>query len=314
VTVRAAGEGDQHGLSPPDWGVYADPCWKHWPGVVLDWPDFGVPSDAERALAAILDALARARSGEDVLVGCRGGLGRTGTILGALAIATGVPAELARGWVRRRYKDGAVETDQQHDWLRTVVSSNSRIRASAINVRDRRFEDVASRLRREMAEALHAGSREPILAWAVESVLAITQRPLRAHPFYGGSRSDYPVEARPEIDAWIEDLQRQGIASVIALTSNKELGHYYAPTCEIGGLLALYRAAGLLTAHFPADDPAHDLTARGAFDEAVDHLAAAVARDLRRLPLPAVLHCSAAIDRSPPVASRVAFMAEVDML
>jgi hypothetical protein len=145
-------------------------------------------------------------------------------------------------------------------------------------------------------------------------VLAITQRPLRAHPTYGGSRRDYPREARTEIDAWISDLVAQNIQSVIALTSNKELAHYDLPTADDGGLLSLYRAAGLQTAHFPADDPAHDLTAHAAFDAAVDYLADEVADGLQRLPLPAVLHCSAAIDRSPPVAARIAFLAEIDAL
>lgn len=66
--------------------------------------------------------------------------------------------------------------------------------------------------------------------------------------------------------------------------------------------------------HLPADDPAHDVTARDAFDAAVDGIAIEVAEALRQVPLPAVIHWSAAIDRSPPVAARVAFLAEVGAL
>jgi hypothetical protein len=67
---------------------------------------------------------------------------------------------------------------------------------------------------------------------------------------------------------------------------------------------------GLRVAHFPADDPAHDLTAAAAFYEGVDKLASRVVGALRELPLPALMHCSAASDRSPPVAARVAVAIE----
>ncbi|MGH9243067.1 MAG: hypothetical protein ACRD29_01870 [Acidimicrobiales bacterium] len=128
---------------------------------------------------------------------------------------------------------------------------------------------------------------------------------------YGGSRRDYPPEARPDIDAWIDDIVRQGIRSIVVLTSNKELQHYAAAVPGDGGLLSAYGEAGLDVHHLPADDPAHDLTARAAFDAAVDALSKVVAQLLGTLRVPALLHCSAAIDRSPPVAARVAFLALV---
>jgi predicted protein tyrosine phosphatase len=314
VGVRAAGEHNQDDLSPPDWGVYADPCWMGWPGQVLDWPDFGLPRDDERAISAIVEALARARAGQDVLVGCRGGIGRTGTILAAIAVATGVPPEGARGWVRRRHHPKAVETDAQHDWVKTRVAADQRITRLADKTRMARVDTVRGRIRSEMSSVLDAGDPLPRLAWAIPNVLAVTQRPLRAHPFYKGSRRDYPREARPEIDAWIADLVHQGIRSIVVLTSNRELHHYDRPTASDGGLLLLYKAAGLEVEHVPADDPAHDLTAQAAFDEAVDGLSADLVGTLRALPQPTVIHCSAAIDRSPPVAARIAFLAEVDCL
>jgi hypothetical protein len=69
--------------------------------------------------------------------------------------------------------------------------------------------------------------------------------------------------------------------------------------------------SALEVAHLPPDDAAHDLTAQAAFDAAVEELSHEVADAVRALPLPAVLHFSAAIDRSPPVAARVAFLAEL---
>lgn len=314
VAIRATGRSQQATLEPPDWGVYADNCWNGWPGRVLDWADYGVPRDDEDAIAVILEAVARARSGQDILIGCRGGIGRTGTILAAVAVVTGVPAGRALHWVRARYDSRAVETDQQRKWVEARFASDSRVRREAQKRRNQWIDRRRQELSTAMAEALHAADPLPRLEWAIPQRFAIAQRPLRAHPEYGGSRKDYPAAARAAIDEWIVDLQRQGIRSVIALISNTELGHYDAPTGDVGGLLALYEANDLHVRHFPADDPAHDLTAEGAFKEAVDRVASEVAEALRGLPMPAAMHCSAAIDRSPPVAARVAWLAEAGCL
>lgn len=314
LVMRGAGAMDREATPRPDWGVYADGCWDGWPGIVLDWPDFGVPRDDEAAIAAIVEGVDRARAGQDVLVGCRGGIGRTGTILAAVAVATGVPADRARDWVRARYHAHALETDAQETWVRTRVAGDDRVRTRAAKTRRVLIKTVADRLRAEMSVALHADDPLPRLAWAVPRTLAITQRPLRAHPSYGGSRRDYPPESRPDIDAWIDDLRRQGIRSVVVLNSAKELRHYDNPALADGGLLGLYTRAGLQVVHLPADDPAHDLTARAAFDAAVDDLSTEVAGILGSLALPVVIHCSAAIDRSPPVAARIAVLFEVGQL
>ncbi len=126
LRIRAAGQHEQPTLERPDWGVYADHCWDGWPGVVLEWPDFGVPSDDEAALAAVLDAIRRAEAGEDVLVGCRGGIGRSGTIVAAVAVARGVPVDEARAWVRERLHPHAVETDEQLRWITERVALDPR--------------------------------------------------------------------------------------------------------------------------------------------------------------------------------------------
>lgn len=311
ILVRAGGELDQSVAGQPDWGVYADACWEGWPGTVLDWPDFGSPADEATSVAAIGEAFARARDGQDVLVGCSGGTGRTGTILACLAILAGVPAHLAVQWVRDRYRRRAVETQTQVDWVVDHFAKADLARKEAERSRVRLVKAAMAPIRNAMREALDEPERSPMLAWAVPGVLAVTQRPLRTHPIFGGSGRSYPAEARPAIEEWISRLVKQGIRSVVVLTSNKELAHYDAPTAPDGGLLALYVSHGLRVVHLPADDPAHDVTARDAFDAAVDDIADKVAEALRQVPLPAVIHCSAAMDRSPPVAARVAILAEV---
>lgn len=91
-----------------------------WPARRVRWPDFWVPLDRGDALAALAEALGRARAGERVEVACRGGVGRTGTALAALAVLDGLPAPDAVRWVRDRYHPRAVETPWQRRWLRSL--------------------------------------------------------------------------------------------------------------------------------------------------------------------------------------------------
>ena len=99
----------------PWFGLYLDERWAPpWPHTHVEWPDFGVPADLDGFRAALADALERARRGEIVELGCRGGHGRTGTALACLAILTGTPPNEAVEWVRANYCENAVETDEQH--------------------------------------------------------------------------------------------------------------------------------------------------------------------------------------------------------
>jgi protein-tyrosine phosphatase len=104
-----------------DWrsfGLYLDPRWRaDWPHRFVDWPDLGLPADDADADEAIRDTLRRAQAGEDVEVGCAGGLGRTGTVLACMAVLTGIPAAQAVAWVRDHYAPAAVETPAQAAWV-----------------------------------------------------------------------------------------------------------------------------------------------------------------------------------------------------
>ncbi|NJP34469.1 protein phosphatase [Micromonospora sp. HSS6-12] len=88
-----------------------------WPHRRIRWPDFWVPVDRTDALDALGEALRRAHDGERVEVACRGGTGRTGTALAALAILDGLPSREAVSWVRTHYRPRAVETPWQRRWL-----------------------------------------------------------------------------------------------------------------------------------------------------------------------------------------------------
>ena len=84
---------------------------------MLDWPDFGVPTDTEVATREIRAAFDRARAGQTVEVACIGGHGRTGTVLACMAILAGVPPDAAVAWVRRAYCSRAVQEPRQEYWV-----------------------------------------------------------------------------------------------------------------------------------------------------------------------------------------------------
>ena len=102
----------------PEFGLYLDPQWRPTgPAVMLDWPDFGVPTDRSAADREIGAAFARARAGERVEVACIGGRGRTGTVLACMAILAGVPPDEAVEWVRSTYCRRAVQEPSQQYWI-----------------------------------------------------------------------------------------------------------------------------------------------------------------------------------------------------
>ena len=101
-----------------DFGLYLDAAWAPtWDAELIDWPDFGLPTDPVEAATQIVAAFDRAKGGECVEIGCVGGLGRTGTVLACMAVLSGVPADRAVAWVRAHYDPRAVETAEQETWV-----------------------------------------------------------------------------------------------------------------------------------------------------------------------------------------------------
>ncbi len=108
-------------VPPADFAlVLADGAAPAWAHRRVRWPDFWVPLDRADALDALREVHRRALNGERVEVTCRGGVGRTGTALAALAVLDGLPPREAVRWVRREYHPRAVETPWQRWWLRGV--------------------------------------------------------------------------------------------------------------------------------------------------------------------------------------------------
>lgn len=93
-----------------------------WPHRRVSWPDFWIPTNRTDAIDALNEVLDRARQGQVVEVACRGGRGRTGTAIAALAVLDGMPATEAVSWVRRAYDSKAVEMPWQARWVRRILS------------------------------------------------------------------------------------------------------------------------------------------------------------------------------------------------
>ncbi|TDD85915.1 protein-tyrosine phosphatase family protein [Actinomadura rubrisoli] len=97
-----------------------------WPHDWIEWPDFLLPRDSERAAALITALHERARTGRRVEVACGGGVGRTGTVIACLAILSGLPRADAVTWTRKNYHHKAVETPWQRRWVHRFPANPAR--------------------------------------------------------------------------------------------------------------------------------------------------------------------------------------------
>ena len=85
----------------------------------LDVPDFGLPDEAglRALLTDMLEAMRAAPDGA-YHIGCKAGLGRTGTAMACLAILAGVAEGDPVAWLRAAYHPEAIETPAQEDFVR----------------------------------------------------------------------------------------------------------------------------------------------------------------------------------------------------
>ena len=105
----------------PELALYLDERWRDdpvvtWPHRIVDWPDFGLPTNEAVLFDDIVDLHRRAVDGARVELACFGGIGRTGTVLSCLTVVAGIddPGDAIR-WVREHYHASAVETPEQEE-------------------------------------------------------------------------------------------------------------------------------------------------------------------------------------------------------
>lgn len=169
---------------------------------------------------------------------------------------------------------------------------------------------LAGEIRARMSDLRNRLASQPEsvpFEWIIPDALACSQRPLRDRPEYQDA-TPLPREAGPLVLAWIEAVKAAGIRSIICLMHAKELRYYDNLDSMEGGLLTAYRKAGYEVRHLPWPDPFHGKTAqeRSRRFALVESIKIQAADAYENLPKPVLIHCSAAIDRSPPVAAYVA--------
>jgi len=166
---------------------------------------------------------------------------------------------------------------------------------------------LAHKLQDEMWALEERLNREPDgdpLIWAIPGKLACTRRPLRDHPdFQAYVYEDHlPAEAGPLIIAWVERIVAVGVCSVVCLLPDGQLRRYHGLRGMTDGLLSLYEERGLQVRQVPCPDPRHEHVEKGWLEP----IKLVAYQAFLELPKPVLLHCSAGIDRSSPVAAYIA--------
>jgi protein-tyrosine phosphatase len=80
------------------------------------------PEEMPRFAELIEQIVAAARAGKTVVIHCRGGLGRSGTVAASCLVALGHPPAQAIERVRQA-RPGAVETPAQEDWVQAFADA-----------------------------------------------------------------------------------------------------------------------------------------------------------------------------------------------
>lgn len=174
---------------------------------------------------------------------------------------------------------------------------------------DDRVREKANHVRAELralARRLRNGDDSRLVVWVIPGELGVAHRPLRFHPVFGGRGKLLPKEATPEVIGWVKRIIDQGFRAIICLMHPKEVALYARLDLGARELIDFYRKSGFEVRHVPWEDPAGRRGSAGySFPEELTRIRAEALQAFDELPKPVLLHCSAGIDRSSPVAAYI---------
>jgi hypothetical protein len=156
---------------------------------------------------------------------------------------------------------------------------------------------------KELGRRIEAGDETSLLIWLIPGTFACAHRPLRHNRLYGGSVRNLDATATPLVVDWSKKVLEQGIRSIICLMSQEEVALYARLELGARDLPAFYRQSGFEVAWIPWRDPAHVRADPKALRKKQDKVSEEALRHFDVLPKAVLLHCSAGIDRSAPVAT-----------
>ena len=147
------------------------------------------------------------------------------------------------------------------------------------------------------------GDDSEILIWLLNGDLACSQRPLRDHPIFGGRRRPLPPKAKPLVIEWADRVQSLGVRSIISLLEDGQHEKYYIRgglDLHPQGLYGYYGSRGFEYCIIPIVDSPKSL--RSNQGRVLEERVLAAFDQMRK---PVLLHCSAGIDRTSPVAAYI---------
>jgi hypothetical protein len=145
---------------------------------------------------------------------------------------------------------------------------------------------------------------ENLLVWVIPEELACAHRPLRYHPLYGGSGKNLSIDAAPEVMDWAETISLLGIKSIICLMHQKDIDYYKDLDLDAPNLIEFYKKF-FEVRHIPWEDPHHSRTDKSLIEMKLKQVRQDALRAYNDIPKPVLIHCSAGVDRSAPVAAYI---------
>jgi protein-tyrosine phosphatase len=145
---------------------------------------------------------------------------------------------------------------------------------------------------------------ENLLVWVIWKDLSCAHRPLRYHPLYGGSGKNLSVDATPYVIDWAETIFLLGIKSIICLMHQKDIDYYKALDLDAPNLIEFYKKF-FEVQHIPWEDPQHSKTNKNLIGKKLKQVRQDALRAYNVLQKPVLIHCSAGVDRSAPVAAYI---------